>query len=152
MSKRTALNSVLKQANKLEDRKLARELRVSALYSMLKTADGLLQHFQGTPAEFNTREQYTAERGGKDDSSKLYGVGLPDHKKTDLSTDTFDRSLSTRYSPDRVGVQARRVSDGVSQDPVTNKIYDWNEGFKTEDGETFNGGGVSLQTDIIHRS
>jgi hypothetical protein len=55
MSKRTALNSVLKQANKLEDRKLARELRVSALYSMLKTADGLLQHFQGTPAEFNTR-------------------------------------------------------------------------------------------------
>ena len=133
MSEETKVGSVLKQARKLKDRKLARSLRVTTLYSMIKNAEdfGLLQQFQGTSADFKTREHATAERGGKDDSPKLYGVGLPDHSKADLSTDTFDRSLSTRYSPDRFGVQARRFSDGVYQDPVTNKVYAWIDGFKT---------------------
>jgi hypothetical protein len=47
-----------------------------------------------------------------------------------------------------VGIQARRLADGVYQDPYTNKVYDWNEGFETEDGQIFGGGGVSLQTDL----
>jgi len=68
-----------------------------------------------------------------------------------LSVKEYDRSLSTRYVPSKPGVQARRIADGVYQDPITNKTYDWNEGFKTEEGETFNGGRVSLQTDIFSR-
>ena len=154
MSKKSLVSNIVKQAEKLEDRGLARKIRVAALHSMIKQAEnGILQQPNGTKATYNTRERYFAERGGDDDvGDNLYGVGLPDHKDSDLSVDDFSRSLSTRYSPDRVGVQARRVSDGVFQDPITNKVYDWNEGFKTEDGETFDGGRVSLQTDIIHRS
>lgn len=150
--KTTKVSSILKEASKLNDRKFARELRVSTLYSMLKIADdGILQYYKGTPADFSKGPDfYTAERGEKDDSEKLYGVGYQPRKKVDLSEDKINRSLSTRYSPDRVGVQARRISDGVYQDPITNKVYDWNEGFTTEDGEKFEGGRVSLQTDLIY--
>lgn len=150
--KESKVSSILKQASKLVDRKFARELRVSALYTMIKIAeDGILQHPVGTPTTYPTPKPYTVERGGKDDSDKIYGVGYGPRKKTDLSEDTYNRSLSTRYSPDRVGVQARRVSDGVYQDPITNKVYDWNEGFTTEDGQKFEGGRVSLQTDLIYQ-
>ena len=145
------VSEIIKQARRLEDRKFARSLRKSALDSMVKMADqGILQRHRGAPVDYPTRDHSKAERGGKEEKD-LYGVGLPDHKNTDLSVDKYDRSLSTRYSPDRPGVQARRVSDGVFQDPITNKTYDWNEGFKTEDGAEFSGGGVSLQTDILYR-
>ncbi len=151
--KDSKVSSILKEAGKLTDRKFARELRVSTLYVMLKTADeGILQYYKGTPLDLSKGpEFYTAERGGKDDSDKIYGVGYQTKKKTNLSEEHFDRSLSTRYSPDRVGIQARRISDGVYQDPITNKVYDWNEGFTTEDGQKFEGGRVSLQTDLIYQ-
>ena len=67
-----------------------------------------------------------------------------------MPTEYVATHLSTRYSPDRVGVQAKRVSDGVFQDPYTNKIYDYNEGFKTEDGRDFPPGHAALQTSIMH--
>lgn len=143
---------IIKQARTLTDRKLARNLRVSVLESLQKTAEeyeGILQHFDSNVNAYPTRQHYSSQRGGKLED-KLYGVGLPEHQDTDLSVKKVDRSLSTRYSPDHVGVQARRISDGVYQDPITNKVYDWNEGFKTEDGDVFSGGGISLQTDIYN--
>lgn len=152
--KTSKTSKILKQVSGLKDRNLSRQLRVAALTGLHKIAQdqhGILQHFQGDNISYNTREQHTVERGGKDDSAKLYGVGIPEYEDADLEMRTFDRSLSTRYSPDRVGVQARRIADGVYQDPITNKTYDWNEGFKTEDGEEFHGSGVSLQTDIYSR-
>ncbi len=147
--KETKVDMILKEAKKLTDRKLARELRKSALKAITKTAEdfGILQEHNGTPIKFETPKFKTVERGGKDNSSKVYDVG-PEHKKSDKTVEPFSRSLSTRYSPDRVGVQARRISDGVYQDPITNKTYDWNEGFTTDDGEQFGGGRVSLQTDL----
>jgi hypothetical protein len=147
------VREILKQASSL-DKKLGRQLRraaVSTLHSFAQAENGILQHFDDKIMSYPTRENHQIGRGGDDDSEKLYGVGIPSHKKTDLAVSEYDRSLSTRYSPDRVGVQARRVADGVYQDPITNKTYDWNEGFKTEDGENFSGGGVSLQTDIYSR-
>lgn len=147
----TKVASIIKQANKLTDRALARQIRKSALEVMIKMADerGILQHFQGTPAEFKSHPAYTVQRSGKGLGDKIYNTG-PEHPKADTTMSRFDRSLSTRYSPDRVGVQARRVADGVQQDPITNKVYDWNEGFTTEDGEQFGGGAVSSQTDLLY--
>ena len=147
------VQQIIKQA-KSTDKRLARKLRkiaVETLHSVAQADSGILQHFNESVVNYSTRDQHTVERGGKSDADNLYGVGLPDHKNTDLTTRKFDRSLSTRYSPDRVGVQARRIADGVYQDPITNKTYDWNEGFRTEDGEAFSGGGVALQTDIFSR-
>lgn len=154
MERTSKTSRILKQVAELKDRNLSRKMRGAAISSLHKVAQdqhGILQHFRSDNVSYNTREQYTVERGGKDDSAKLYGVGIPEYEDADLTTRTYSRSLSTRYSPDRVGVQARHIADGVYQDPITNKTYDWNEGFKTESGEEFHGSGVSLQTDIYSR-
>jgi hypothetical protein len=130
----------------------SRTARKQSLLEMIKTAESsMLQDGAGHVLTYETQPHKTVERGGKPSTQELYGVGLPDHKNVDLSTKVYSRSLSTRYSPDRVGVQARRVSDGVYQDPITNKKYDWNEGFTSDDGSKFFGGSVDLQTDILYR-
>ena len=147
---------ILEQANKSCDRNLARSLRRIAreeIDELSKVAQskqtGIFQVFRDGINEYPTRENKLTQRGGEHDNKKLYDTG-PEHKDADNSVEPASRSLSTRYSPDRVGVQARRLADGVYQDPYTNKIYDWNEGFSTEDGQKFSGGHVALQTDLFH--
>lgn len=149
------VRKILEQVEQTGNRKLARKLRLDVLESMMefeKTAQsmqsGIFQVFRDGTVDYPARENATTERGGKAEKD-LYGL-QPEGKKMDSKRRPHDRSLSTRYSPDRVGVQARRIADGVYQDPYTNKLYDWNEGFKTEDGQSFSGGSVQLQTDLIH--
>jgi hypothetical protein len=151
----TKVLRIIKVAKQTEDKKLARELRVSALESILE--DSIVKHSQdygilqtpfGKPMTYETRDHFLSERGGQR-TKKLYDIG-PVHEKSIIDVEYVSRSLSTRYSPDRIGVQARRISDGVYQDPITNKTYDWNEGFTTEDGKKFPGGSVELQTDIMY--
>lgn len=121
---------------------------------------GILQHFRSENRGYPTRDQYHTMRGvpsepspGQTPSdgsemSRLYGVN-PEHKDSEILEMNRSRALSTRYSPDRVGVQARRVSDGVWQDPYTNRTYDYNDGFTTESGEMVPGGHVALQSHMI---
>lgn len=111
---------------------------------------GIFQHFQSDVTNYSTREKSLEMRGAKKGPSRdsLYGVG-PEHDESFKPEEAAPTSLSTRYSPDRIGVQARRVGDGVYQDPYTNKVYDYNDGFITEDGRGFSGGGVSLQSNIM---
>lgn len=144
---------IVKESKKI-GKTFNRKMRKAAVEDLFKVAqsDGMLDRYNENILDYPTRKHITTERGGPpEDRENLYGVGLPDHKNTDLSTKEFSRSLSTRHSPDHVGVQVRRIADGVYQDPITNKIYDWNEGFKSDEGEEFAGGGVSLQTDIYSR-
>jgi hypothetical protein len=115
----------------------------------LKDQHGLFQHFQSGVADYNTRESYLAQRGGKSaDPQKLYGLG-PEHPESYQPKKEKPGSLSTRYVPGRPGVQALRVSAGVYQDPNTKEVFDYNEGFVTSDGRVFNGGTVDLQTDLV---
>lgn len=130
--------------------------KVSRVSELRKLADadqhGIFQSFQSNVADYATREKYLSQRGGEvpsRDTESLYNLG-PEHKDSGSVAPDVNTSLSTRYSPDRVGVQARRIGDGVMQDPYTNKIYDYNEGFKTEDGREFPGGSTALQTDIMN--
>lgn len=55
-------------------------------------------------------------------------------------------SLLTRHSPDYPGVPLMRVSDGVYQDMMTRKVYDFNRGFVSETGVAYPGGSVANQT------
>jgi hypothetical protein len=133
-----------------------KEGRVGAIDDLHKYAlgdqHGAFQHFQSNVAEYATRERYMATRGGEllgRDTDSLYGI-TPEHEDSYVPDASTPTHLSTRYSPDRVGVQAMRVSDGVFQDPYTNKVYDYNEGFKTEDGRAFPGGGAALQSSLMH--
>ena len=132
------------------------QTRADALEGLLKSAagdqHGIFQHFQSNVTEYATRDRYLSMRGGEPlgrDTESLYGLS-PDHEDSYTPTEYVASHLSTRYSPDRVGVQARRVSDGVFQDPFTNKVYDYNEGFKTEDGRDFPAGNAALQSSMMH--
>jgi len=112
---------------------------------------GIFQHFQSNTTDYATRERYLSQRGGEApigrDTESLYNIA-PEGDDSRVPTEYVAPHLSTRYSPDRIGVQAQRVSDGVYQDPYTNKVYDYNEGFKTEDGRSFPGGSASLQSSL----
>jgi hypothetical protein len=148
-TRKGALGDLLKTSEKTQTRK-------AALGDLLKTAagdqHGIFQHFQSNVAEYATRDRYLAMRGGESsgrDTASLYGLS-PDHEDSYVPTEYVAPHLSTRYSPDRVGVQAQRVSDGVFQDPYTNKVYDYNEGFNTEDGRTFPAGNAALQSSMMH--
>jgi len=109
---------------------------------------GIFQHFQSGVTEYATRERYLSQRGGETAERPLYNVG-PEHEDSYVPTEHVAPHLSTRYSPDHVGVQAQRVSDGVYKDPYTNKIYDYNEGFKTDSGVDFPAGSASLQSQMM---
>lgn len=113
---------------------------------------GIFQHFQSNTTDYATRERYLSLRGGEKslgrDTDSLYNIA-PEGDESKVPTEYVAPHLSTRYSPDRVGVQAQRVADGVYQDPYTNKVYDYNEGFKTEDGRSFPGGSASLQSSLM---
>jgi hypothetical protein len=54
--------------------------------------------------------------------------------------------LLTRYSPDYPGVMMQRISDGVYQDLLSKKVYDFNNGFISDSGERYYGGSVANQT------
>ena len=54
--------------------------------------------------------------------------------------------LLTRYSPDYPGVMLYRVSDGVYQDVLSKKIYDFRNGFVSDKGTRYYGGSVAYQT------
>lgn len=113
---------------------------------------GIFNSFQGASIKENTRDKYLSEKHNLvvDRSSEgLYGLS-PDHKDSDLSKATeVTPHLSTRYVPGYVGLQARRVGDGVVQNPLTGEIFDYNEGFKVGN-QSFNPGDVSLQTSLLH--
>lgn len=113
---------------------------------------GIFQNFQVGNTDYATRERWLSMRGGerssKRDTDSLYN--LSDNNETSrVPTEYVAPHLSTRYSPDHIGHQVLRIGDGVYQDPITNKIYDYNEGFKTEDGRDFPGGSAALQSSLM---
>lgn len=58
----------------------------------------------------------------------------------------MEHALSTRYSPDMPGVSLIRIGDGVYQCPITKRIYNYDAGYTTMDGNKVPGTTVSNQT------
>jgi len=128
--------------------------KLASFHRIAGDQHGIFQNFQSNhESTFPTRQDRSSMRGSDTaigrDTESLYNLS-PEHKPSEVKDSFINSSLSTRYSPDRVGVQARRIGDGVVQDPYTNKIYDYNEGFKMEDGREFPGGSTGLQTHIMN--
>ena len=145
------LKELINLANRLDKKGLHKEASSLDLVINKMAADdqhGVFQHFESSLLDYDNRDNYLLERGNIGvDRENLYGI-TPEQVQANNTLDEPSPSLSTRYSPDRVGVQARRLGDGVYQDPYTNKVYDYNEGFKREDGEEFVGGAVDNQTKL----
>lgn len=57
-----------------------------------------------------------------------------------------ETTRNTRYCPDHHGVSLYRLADGVYQCPLDRSVYDYNEGFTTQDGKEHNGGSVAEMT------
>jgi len=126
------------------------------LYSLTKNAEadqhGVFQNFQGAVLETSTREKYLADKQNLPvDRSieSLYNLSR-EHADSEIGKEReISPHLSTRYVPGYPGLAARRIGDGVAQNPLTGEIYDYNEGFKA-DGRTFSPGDISLQTSLLH--
>ena len=58
----------------------------------------------------------------------------------------LEAPLSTRHCPDHPGTSLARVEDHVWQCNLDKKLYDFNSGFTTMNGDRIPGGGVEFQT------
>ena len=124
--------------------------RKEALISLYKKAQ-ILKDPRVNVTNFSNRFDVLEEVNlPKADPSNLYGVfgEQPDYKPI---MSEGNHSLSTRYAPDMPGVQAAVPSDGVRVNPYTKQVFDYNQGFKTNDGRTFSPTSVSNQTKIFSR-
>jgi hypothetical protein len=64
----------------------------------------------------------------------------------------LEAPLQTRVCQDHPGVQMTRIDDGVSQCPVDKKIYDYNNGFVTQNGGKVPGTSVKEQNKLDYTS
>jgi len=133
-----------------------RSRKLKMYTSLVKEAEadqhGIFNSFQGASIQDNTRDKYLSEKHNvpPDRSAEgLYGV-TSEHGDSELKESVpVSPHLSTRYVPGYIGLQARRIGDGVVQNPLTGEVFDYQEGFKVGD-EIFNPGDVSMQTSLIH--
>ena len=113
---------------------------------------GFFQSFQGATLDTHTRDEYLSKKHNAPvdrGSNSLYGVG-PEHKDSEATIGVaVTPHLSTRYVPGYVGLSARRIGDGVVQNPLTGEVFDYNEGFKVGDN-VYNPGDISMQTSLTH--
>ncbi len=127
-----------------------RAKRLEGLYKKAQ-ATGLLNNPMIGVTEYKNRFDIMEEMNlPAADPKMLYGVfgEQPDYKPI---VSEGNHSLSTRYAPDMPGVQAAVPADGVRVNPYTKKVYDYNQGFKTDDGRTFSPTSVTNQTKIFAR-
>lgn len=100
------------------------------------------------PSANDRDDKYDAKANN---ASNLY-TSLDNQPKLDDVEPVLDtmkgsgHSLLTRHSPDYPGVPLMRVRDGVYQDMMTRKVYDFNRGFVSETGLVYPGGSTQYQT------
>ena len=84
-----------------------------------------------------------------EDSNKIAdSKSAIENSKMTEHTSIYDRPLKTRYCPDHVGVQARRIGETTVQCPIDHKTYDYESGYVLEDGAKVPGGDVALQSQL----
>ena len=134
--------------------KRTRKIKLYNKIVKLAEADqhGIFNSFQGAAITDATRDKYISEKYNTPPDRSfegLYGI-TPEHSDSELKeAKEVSPHLSTRYVPGYVGLQARRIGDGVVENPLTGEKFDYNEGFKVGD-QVFNPGDVSMQTSLIH--
>lgn len=85
-------------------------------------------------------QEYHSDKWEKKSSLKGFS------KKADIFAPT---TMTSRSCPDHPGSQLLRVTDNVRQCPVDHRVYDYTEGFTTDDGKEHSGGSIAEQTPSI---
>jgi len=124
-------------------------LDLDGFHQTAKILDIFMKKAQGElwPSSNDRDEKYNA----KENNAKTLYQALKAEPKTEFESvvtpyQSGGIALLTRYSPDYPGVPLMRVSDGVYQDFMTRKVYDFNRGFVDESGKVYSGGSVAHQT------
>jgi len=151
------LNSIVDLANALDasdDEVLQKQASVLDEILLAMGSDRIKAFNQAQQDELDKlRQKYRENR----EDFKIYSEKNKDLLKyRDAAKESIDKNikkyrpleapLQTRHSPDMPGVQLIRIGDGIYQDPVTKKIYDYNTGYVTVKGDKVPGTNVSNQS------
>ena len=129
---------------------MSSNIRKARLNKMAQATEvaGIFENFQSNVTNYNTRDEKLINRGGDKVPEKLYGI-YPEGQQKSITYSEPAPHLSTRYAPDMPGVSALHIGDGVYQNPITKQVFDYNEGFKTQDGRVFPPGSARLQSSLV---
>lgn len=88
---------------------------------------------------YSGAKEQEAKNNNTDEALKAIEKGVKAYRPN-------EHALSTRYSPDMPGVPLMRIGDGIFQDLITKKIYNFESGYTDNEGNKIPGGSVSNQT------
>ena len=97
------------------------------------------QHHHDLLVRKNKGEDERVDREGYKDQSHVHTYQKPGASKKEAA-------LSTRYSPELIGVPLARIGEDQWQCPVTGKVYNFATGYTDMNGEFQPGGSVAAQT------
>lgn len=79
--------------------------------------------------------------------AKIKGFTKRAAQKLEIESKVFGPpQVKTRYCPDHEGVMTYRISDDIHQCPIDRAVYNYAQGFKTQDGKQHGGGSVAEMT------
>lgn len=139
-----------KEAEIIDDYLLSLAYPMSVLSALNQVYDKELEELRDTGRRkgienlYNLNDQFSSDSFNKKNIAKSVDKALTPVRNKKFRP--LEAPLSTRYSPDHAGVQAVRISDGVYQDPITGKVYNYSEGYTTDKGNVIPGTSVSNQT------
>jgi hypothetical protein len=128
------------------NKKLIRKARLNKIAQQKKDQSGFFSHYN-TEIENSTRQKKLREFGKPVEEDSRYNLQF-NQEDSESEISLSENPLSTRNFPG-TSRQARRVGDGVYQDPITNKVVDFNASFESG-GEAYPGGSPSLQSSIMY--
>ena len=137
----SVIENLIKVADKLDEEGLVEA--ASILDSIIKEA---ADEF---PSRTETRQDlYDAKKHNKETTiyEQTKKEVAENRKNHHIETLQGSGALHTRYSPELPGVQMQRISDGVYQDVITKKIYNFQQGWTDSQGNQHAGGSIKHQT------
>jgi len=138
---------------------MAAELDAAGFHKEASAIDMILMTFAADPAKIHQvklsadkkiEELAKKFRDIKSEMRKLHNIEAVEKgvEKSEFMkpVDVSSFPLSTRYSPDLPGVGLTRVSDGVYQEDMTGKVYDYAAGYTMSNGTKIPAADVALQS------
>jgi hypothetical protein len=114
--------------------------------SVIESVSSVEEEIVATAAENDKKENLNLFDSLVGDIAKV-----EPHREGFAETGLSGSTLSSRTSPENPGVLMVRVEDGVYQDILTKKVYDFNNGWIDNQGNKHPGGSISNQTALYNQ-
>jgi len=121
---------------KKKKKKLDKKSEVEVVESLLKIAEVL--DYAGDPEGVSLVENMLRIFAKNDEGMSKYDVQTVEKTERKYpEVATVAPTMSTRNCPDHYGAQMKRVAEGTFQCELDGRMYNWNEGFKDYNGNTY---------------